>query len=115
MNSFAQSVTGGLVLAATPIGNAGDASARLIELLGTADVIAAEDTRRLRDLARRLGVTIAGRSFPITTTTNALAWANCWTKWQGGRSSLLSRMPECQQFPIPVTLLLSRPANADCP
>jgi 16S rRNA (cytidine1402-2'-O)-methyltransferase len=50
-----------VVLAATPIGDAGDASARLRALLETADVVAAEDTRRLRDLARRLDVTVAGR------------------------------------------------------
>lgn len=51
---------GSIVLAATPIGNSGDASARLIELMETADVIAAEDTRRLRALADRLGVTPSG-------------------------------------------------------
>jgi 16S rRNA (cytidine1402-2'-O)-methyltransferase len=51
---------GRIVLAATPIGNLGDASPRLIEALGTADVVAAEDTRRLRALAGRLGVTVAG-------------------------------------------------------
>ena len=51
---------GKIILAATPIGNVGDASARLIAALETADVIAAEDTRRLRDLAGRLGVRIAG-------------------------------------------------------
>ena len=53
-------MTGRIVLAATPIGNVGDASARLIDALATADVVAAEDTRRLRDLARRLGVVVAG-------------------------------------------------------
>lgn len=56
---------GSIVLAATPIGNSRDASARLVDLLATADVIAAEDTRRLRALADRLGVTPSGtiRSF----------------------------------------------------
>jgi 16S rRNA (cytidine1402-2'-O)-methyltransferase len=53
-------MTSRIVLAATPIGNVGDASERLREALATADVIAAEDTRRLRDLARRLEVTISG-------------------------------------------------------
>lgn len=52
---------GRLVLAATPIGNVDDASSRLRRLLAEADVVAAEDTRRTRDLARRLGVTIGGR------------------------------------------------------
>lgn len=52
---------GRLVLAATPIGNTNDASPRLRRLLAEADVVAAEDTRRTRDLARRLGVAIGGR------------------------------------------------------
>ncbi|MGX5714548.1 16S rRNA (cytidine(1402)-2'-O)-methyltransferase [Arthrobacter sp. MAHUQ-56] len=55
------STTGRIVLAATPIGNTGDASARLVELLGTADIVAAEDTRRLHRLVQSLGVTVAGR------------------------------------------------------
>ncbi|WP_062136135.1 16S rRNA (cytidine(1402)-2'-O)-methyltransferase [Demequina aestuarii] len=49
-------MTGRIVLAATPIGNPDDASARLRDAIAHADLIAAEDTRRLRDLARRLGV-----------------------------------------------------------
>ena len=50
-----------LVLAATPIGDAADASPALVRALETADVVAAEDTRRLRDLCRRIGVTVEGR------------------------------------------------------
>ncbi len=50
-----------LVLAATPIGNSQDASARLCRLLAEADVVAAEDTRRVHALAQRLGVVITGR------------------------------------------------------
>jgi len=53
--------TGALVLAATPIGDVEDASPRLRRLLVEADVIAAEDTRRLHALATRLGVRIGGR------------------------------------------------------
>ena len=45
-----------IVLAATPIGNLGDASARLIEALSTTEVIAAEDTRTAIHLMRALGV-----------------------------------------------------------
>ena len=52
---------GRLVLAATPIGNALDASTHLRQLLADADVVAAEDTRRLRHLAARLEVEITGR------------------------------------------------------
>ena len=51
---------GTVVLAATPIGNDGDASARLIALLEHADIVAAEDTRRLYALANRLGVHVGG-------------------------------------------------------
>ncbi|MBS9535527.1 16S rRNA (cytidine(1402)-2'-O)-methyltransferase [Mycobacterium sp. M1] len=55
-------MTGGrLLLAATPLGQPGDASARLIEALGTADVVAAEDTRRVRTLAKSLDVAITGK------------------------------------------------------
>lgn len=50
-----------LILAGTPIGQAADASARLAEVLGSADIIAAEDTRRLRRLAGELQIEVAGR------------------------------------------------------
>ncbi len=50
-----------LVLAATPMGDIGDASQRLRDALGSADVVAAEDTRRTRALAKALGVEITGR------------------------------------------------------
>ncbi|NUW43449.1 16S rRNA (cytidine(1402)-2'-O)-methyltransferase [Nonomuraea rhodomycinica] len=52
---------GRLVLAGAPIGQAGDVSPRLREALRSADVVAAEDTRRLRRLAADLGVEIGGR------------------------------------------------------
>lgn len=52
---------GALVLAATPLGDSRDASPRLRDALATADVVAAEDTRRLRSLAAALGVTVHGR------------------------------------------------------
>lgn len=52
---------GRIVLAATPIGNMGDATERLTGLLHTADVVAAEDTRRLHRLVQALGVTVTGR------------------------------------------------------
>src|SRR5919202_415138 len=52
---------GRLVLAATPIGDPQDAPPRLVRLLAEADVVAAEDTRRLRRLAAALGVEPRGR------------------------------------------------------
>jgi 16S rRNA (cytidine1402-2'-O)-methyltransferase len=54
-------MTGVLVLAATPIGRVGDAPPRLAEELAGADVVAAEDTRRLKRLVDDLGVTLGGR------------------------------------------------------
>jgi 16S rRNA (cytidine1402-2'-O)-methyltransferase len=54
-------VPGVLVLAATPIGRVSDAPPRLAEELATADVVAAEDTRRLRRLTSDLGVEVTGR------------------------------------------------------
>jgi 16S rRNA (cytidine1402-2'-O)-methyltransferase len=50
-----------LTLAGVPIGRAEDAPPRLAAELATADVVAAEDTRRVRQLAATLDVTIAGR------------------------------------------------------
>lgn len=52
---------GVLILGGTPIGNLSDASDRLRQALATADVIAVEDTRKLRTLASGLGVRTTGR------------------------------------------------------
>ncbi|MEO6794281.1 MAG: 16S rRNA (cytidine(1402)-2'-O)-methyltransferase [Mycobacterium sp.] len=52
---------GRLLLGATPLGQPADASSRLVAALSTADVVAAEDTRRVRTLAKALDVRIAGR------------------------------------------------------
>jgi 16S rRNA (cytidine1402-2'-O)-methyltransferase len=51
---------GVLLLAATPLGDPDDASARLRTALATAEVVAAEDTRRLGRLTSALGVTVTG-------------------------------------------------------
>lgn len=56
VTSFAEPTPPGITLAATPIGHPGDASARLRRALAEADIIAAEDTRRLRALASALHV-----------------------------------------------------------
>jgi len=49
---------GQLILAATPLGNALDASSRLIQALLKADIIAAEDTRKARRLFQDLNLEI---------------------------------------------------------
>lgn len=58
---LAVSVPAGVIIAATPLGNALDASPRLKAALAQASVVAAEDTRRTRHLAEALGVDIAGK------------------------------------------------------
>ncbi len=52
---------GTLTLAGVPIGQPGDAPARLRDALAGAPLVAAEDTRRLHRLARDLGITVSGR------------------------------------------------------
>lgn len=54
---------GRLILCATPIGNLGDASPRLAEVLRDADVVYAEDTRRSRVLLTALGIDRSLRSY----------------------------------------------------
>jgi len=53
--------SGTLIVAAAPIGRPDDASARLAAAIASAQIIAAEDTRRLRRLAAALGVAPTGR------------------------------------------------------
>jgi 16S rRNA (cytidine1402-2'-O)-methyltransferase len=52
---------GRLLIGATPLGQPSDASARLVKALASADVIAAEDTRRIRTLAQALDVKPTGK------------------------------------------------------
>ena len=54
-----------LIIAATPIGNLGDASTRLVEHLSTAEHIAAEDTRSLTKLAGLLGVKLKAKLYSL--------------------------------------------------
>jgi 16S rRNA (cytidine1402-2'-O)-methyltransferase len=56
-----ESKPGTLTLAGAPIGRSDDAPARLAAELESADIVAAEDTRRVRRLAADLDVRISGR------------------------------------------------------
>jgi 16S rRNA (cytidine1402-2'-O)-methyltransferase len=66
---------GSLVLVGTPIGNLGDLSPRAVEELRTADVIAAEDTRRTRALLTHAGIP-AGRRLRAVHARNEAAAAD---------------------------------------
>jgi len=55
--------TGALFIVATPIGNLGDITRRAVEVLGTVDLILAEDTRRAAVLLRHLSVKTPVQSF----------------------------------------------------
>lgn len=75
---------GRVVLVGTPIGDLGDASPRVSETLAAADVIAAEDTRRLRRLLDRLGVTTTARVVSYFDGNEAARAAELIEALQGG-------------------------------
>jgi len=80
---------GRIVLAATPIGNVGDASSRLVELLQTAHVIAAEDTRRLHRLVHALGIEVSGRVISYHEHNEATKTADLLEQVQAGKTILM--------------------------
>lgn len=91
-SSLAPSIKPGegfIVLAATPIGNMGDASSRLIAWLGAADIVAAEDTRRLHRLVTSLGVKVAGQIISYHEHNEAVKTAELLTQVQTGKTLLM--------------------------
>ncbi|MDM7990513.1 16S rRNA (cytidine(1402)-2'-O)-methyltransferase [Arthrobacter sp. zg-Y877] len=80
---------GQIVLAATPIGNMGDATNRLIGLLESADIIAAEDTRRLHRLVTALGITTRGRIISYHEHNEATRTADLLEMVRGGATLLM--------------------------
>jgi 16S rRNA (cytidine1402-2'-O)-methyltransferase len=78
-----------LVLAATPIGNVDDASPRLRSALEGADVVAAEDTRRLRRLAAALEVTLPKHVVAYYDAVEAQRTPGLLAEVRAGRTVLL--------------------------
>jgi 16S rRNA (cytidine1402-2'-O)-methyltransferase len=80
---------GVLVLAATPIGRVADAPPRLAEELANADVVAAEDTRRLKRLTTDLGVVVRGRVVSYFEGNEATRTASLVEALEAGERVLL--------------------------
>ena len=83
-------MTGGrLLLGATPLGQPSDASPRLIAALSSADVVAAEDTRRVRTLAKALDVGSAARSSAFSITSRRRGCPSWSTQISAGATVLV--------------------------
>ena len=103
-----------LILAATPIGDPRDASARLIEELGQADVIAAEDTRRTRRLCAALGVT-PGRMLSYHEHNESAVTADLVERLRAGERVLLVTDAGMPSVSDPGYRLVAATVAADLP
>ena len=78
-----------LTLAATPLGNLGDASPRLKQAIIDAEVIAAEDSRRFHRLAADLGVTFSARIISFFDGNETARTEEVLTLLQSGKKVLV--------------------------
>jgi 16S rRNA (cytidine1402-2'-O)-methyltransferase len=85
----APGTAGTLTLAAAPIGQPQDASPRLAVALGTATLVAAEDTRRVRRLAAALGVRLTGSVVSYFDSVEAARVPGLVAELEAGRDVLL--------------------------
>lgn len=80
---------GRLLIGATPLGQPSDASSRLVDALRGADIIAAEDTRRIRTLAAALDVVPAGKVVSLYDQNEATRVPALLDEMRAGASVLL--------------------------
>jgi 16S rRNA (cytidine1402-2'-O)-methyltransferase len=104
-----------LVIAATPIGDPDDASPRLRRALQTADVIAAEDTRRLRRLASSLGVALTARLVAVFDAAERGRAAALLDDVEAGRTVLLVSDAGMPLVSDPGYLLVTGAVERDLP
>ncbi len=104
-----------LVLAATPIGDPRDASARLVAELAGADVIAAEDTRRTRRLCAALGVSPVGRMLSYHEHNESAVTADLIDRLRAGERVLLVTDAGMPSVSDPGYRLVAAAVAADLP
>lgn len=102
-------------MAATPIGDPSDASPRLRHWLATADVIAAEDTRRLRRLTSTLGIEVRGRVVAHHEHNETDGAADLLAAVRAGRSVLVVTDAGMPTVSDPGFRLVAAAAEADLP
>jgi 16S rRNA (cytidine1402-2'-O)-methyltransferase len=78
-----------LTLAATPLGNPGDASLRLKEAIASAEIIAAEDSRRFHRLAADLGITFTAKVISFFDGNETARTEEVLTLLQSGKKVLV--------------------------
>jgi 16S rRNA (cytidine1402-2'-O)-methyltransferase len=106
---------GRLLIAATPLGQPSDASARLVSALGSADVVAAEDTRRVRTLAQALEVKITGRVVSLYDANEASRVPGLVDDIKAGATILLVSDAGMPLISDPGYRLVAACAEADLP
>jgi 16S rRNA (cytidine1402-2'-O)-methyltransferase len=85
----ARTGSGRLVLGGAPLGQPGDVGPRLRQLIGEADVLAVEDTRRLHRLASDLEVRFTGRVVTFHESVESARLPGLVAALQGGATVLL--------------------------
>lgn len=106
---------GMLVLAATPIGDPRDAPPRLAGELAQADVVAAEDTRRLRRLVADLGVTPSGQVLSYHEHNEAARTAELVERLRAGERVVLVSDAGMPSVSDPGYRLVAAAASAGIP